>query len=81
MLSFMPDPPSNLPDASGFKQFIRPMSFDVHSTAERLVLRGKDFAGSVKFADAISGGVATELADVLLETNGCHSKALGPEDT
>ena len=36
------------------------------SAAARLALRGKGFVNSVEFANAISGGVATELVQEMI---------------
>ena len=80
MLSVMSAPPSDLPDAFGFKQFIRPTSFVVHSVAARLVSRGEDFASSVEFSDVIFGGVAAELVDALLEALSYRIDGLGSKD-
>ena len=53
----------------------------MHSAAERLASRGEGFANSVEFAEAISGGVATDLAQALMTALGRRFDDLAHEDT
>jgi hypothetical protein len=63
-MSALPPPPQDLPKTN---QFIRPTSpFDVVSSAQRLVLRGPGFSGSAAYTEAVSRGLVTEFADVLV---------------
>ena len=66
MIAAMSSLPAAQPSSTNLNQFIRPNAFNVHSAAERLASRGEGFANSVEFAEAISGGVATDLAQALM---------------
>ena len=72
-MSIPPDVPSS---SSNFDQFIRRNAVNIDSTTARLVSRGEGFAGSVEFADAISGGVAAELVNAVRPPY-AHSWILG----
>ena len=76
---------SSLPDTPGVQpvsnQFIRPTStVDTASAAERLALKGADFAASDEVATAMKWGVAAELADALMVGLGSRFESLGDED-
>ena len=77
---------SSLPDAPAvppvLNQFIRPtkMFFDTASAAERLALKGADFATSSEAATAIKWGVAAKLADAVMVALGSRFECLSDED-
>ncbi len=52
----------------------------MHSTATRLASKGKGFAKSIKFAKAISGGIAANLGQALMTSLGGRSEDLKYED-
>ena len=67
-------------DSVKSNQFIRP-KFDLVSAVARLALRGKGFADSAGFADAISAGVGPEFGMALMDAlgkcnNACNSDNL-----
>ena len=65
-MSLPRDAPAATPASN---QFIRPTNlstFDTTSAAERLVLKGADFAASEEVAAAIKWGVTAELADAVM---------------
>ena len=75
----------NSPDAaaSQINQFIRPTPMspcDTASAAERLALKGADFATSDEVAAAIEGGVAAELAFAVMAALGSRFEQLADED-
>ena len=81
MIAIMSSLPVNEPSSTDSNQFIRPNCvFNVHSAAKRLASRGKGFANSVEFAGAISGGIATDLAQALMTALGRRFDDLGHED-
>ena len=81
MIAAMSSLPIDQPSSTDSNQFIRPnCAFDVHSAAERLASRGEGFANSVEFAEAISGGVATDLAQALMTALGRRFDDLEHED-
>ena len=73
-------PPNVLPFSFVFDQFIRPNAVHFDSTATRLTSRAEGFTGSVEFAEAISGGFTTELADKVMVALGHHFNTLGSKD-
>jgi hypothetical protein len=69
--------------ASQINQFIRPTPMspcDTASAAERLALKGADFAASEEVAAAIEGGVAAEFALAVMAALGSRFEQLAEED-
>lgn len=66
-------------DSVKSNQFIRP-KFDLVSAAERLALRGKDFANSAEFTDATAAGVGAELGTALMDALGDCFHACSTDD-